>query len=174
MTTFMTYKEERDQLADALEAMQRELAEAKADIEREREMRNATQLELERVETVELASSQQRHQDAIRIGQKRIAARELVIQQMREALEKYGHNTYCPRKVAIDMKLKSYPECGCWIKEALSLQPTTSALDAYVAEKVKEEREECAKLVWYDMAPHEIADAIRARSDIAAINALEK
>jgi hypothetical protein len=57
---------------------------------------------------------------------KEIAARDLVIKQMREALEEWDHTHY---------------GAGLSIQEALSLQHSTEALDAYVAEKVKENNE---------------------------------
>jgi len=112
------------------------------------------------------------------IAEKELAARDLVIQQMREAARELRGlaNHFDNMRMA---KIAN---------EALSLQPTTEHLDAYVAEKVKEEREACAKLCEKrgnenriaegkqngDRDEFYCADDIRARSDIAAINALEK
>ncbi len=86
---------------------------------------------------------------------KEIAARDLVIQQMREALQIYvdfgkANGSDAPRA-----------------EEALSLQPTTSALDAYVTERVAEEREAIAK--WYEedgwlLDEMDVPTAIRART----------
>ena len=90
-----------------------------------------------------------------------IAAQQLVIQQMREALQ--------------ILDRASNVSCGK-VQEALALQPSTEALDAYVAEAVKAEREACAaecvasKLIELPIkieiaAVRKCAAAIRARSD---------
>lgn len=62
--------------------------------------------------------------DALEAQAKEIAARDLVIQQMREALQ-----LPCDRWNAVQTIL---------VNKALALQQSTSALDAYVADKVKE------------------------------------
>ena len=60
--------------------------------------------------------------DTIREKDKQLAARDLVISKMREAFEK------------IDSRYMSLPQFAC---EALALQPTTEALDAYVQEQLR-------------------------------------
>lgn len=67
--------------------------------------------------------------ESARLREENTAA-QLVIQQMREALQ--------------ILDRVSNMSCGK-VQEALSLQPSTEALDAYVAEAVKKEREACAE-----------------------------
>jgi hypothetical protein len=106
--------------ADALEAMQRELDAANAEISKWR----SSSVTVE--EHNELSDA-----DAKAVAshfEKQLAARDLVIQQkddiLREMTDPYN-------EIANDCILRRMAT------SALSLHPTTSALDAYVAEKVK-------------------------------------
>ena len=86
-----------------------------------------------------------------------LAARDLVIQKMRDALS----------------KLDSISHMSCnSVQEALSIQPDTAALDEYVAQAVEQEREACAALCEslprkfrseFHSVAEECAGAIRAR-----------
>ena len=89
------------------------------------------------------------------VTHQQLAAQQLVIEKMREALQMLDR--------------VSNISCGK-VQEALALQPSTEALDAYVAEAVKEEREACAKVCMGknndgNIFADDAAAAIRARSD---------
>jgi hypothetical protein len=64
-----------------------------------------------------------------------LAAHQLVIQQMREVLVEMSKDC-----------VTNWPA----LKEAVTLQPTTEALDAYVQKAVEQEREACARVCEYE------------------------
>lgn len=132
-TSFMTYKEENEQL-------------------------RARVLELEKERDAFRDLSLGEKGDNYQAMQEQIAAQQLVIQQMREALQMLDR--------------VSNISCGK-VQEALTLQPSTKTLDAYVAEAVKAENAAIVRrleIMHEDMKGQHnyylvAANVIRARSD---------
>jgi phosphate uptake regulator len=92
-----------------------------------------------------------------------LAAQQLVIQQMRTCIDEIG---------IFNSKDHISPEITKICRSALAIQPSTEALDAYVAEKVKEARAQALFDAADDFEAGASADdirsnaaAIRARSD---------
>ena len=138
-----------EQQGDKLAALNDELAAAKAEIE---------------TKTRELAQEVY-YANQYRVGnnnlQKDLAARDLVIKQLREAV--YW------------LKLKTDPKYGYPIAEkALTLQPTTEALDAYVQRAKEEVRDKCAAKCkeQYPYSVHH-TDQLAAKNCAEAIKGME-
>jgi hypothetical protein len=103
--------------------------------------------------------------DAMRELGKRLAARELAIQQLRSALLKAIGSCFDRQAYERHMADPSY-----FTNQALSLQPTTPYLDAYVAERTKEKDAEFlaykrATDLAYKGSEQESKDKLAAQSD---------
>ena len=112
-TPFMTYKEENEQLRAQVTLLQQQVTESKARV-----------IELEKERDAAISESRVACIGLNDYFGKQIAAQQLVIEKMREALQMLDR--------------VSNISCGK-VQEAIALQPSTEALDAYVAEKVKAE-----------------------------------
>ncbi len=92
-----------------------------------------------------------------------LAERDLVIQQMRDAIEWAAERI----EPAATKEYEADDDCHCPVCEALALKPSQEALDAYVAEKVAAEQDEIIALLLKLGALDDGAyiEAIRARKE---------
>ncbi len=114
--TILYTASQMQQLIDKCNAKDAELAAARAEIER-------LKFALADTEALELGTSERCEKQ-----QKQLASRDLVIQQKDEALEN------------IKLRAVSLADAQVFALEALALQPTPEALDAYVADKVADKQ----------------------------------
>lgn len=104
-----------------------------------------------------------------------LAAQQLVIEKMRSSLVATRDDLELRMKLSEDDSLNISNSILDQMLDAIDLQPSTEALDAYVAEAVKAEREACAKVCDGYSGIHQkemisdlskrLSAAIRARSN---------
>lgn len=97
--------------------------------------------------------------DEIESLRKQLAEAQAALALKDEAIDKYGHNTFCERGVAISMFKKTERTCTCYMREALAIKPDNAALREWGARLLEElQRVQIETYGGTGLLPHELRE----------------